>query len=367
MRRLRFGFTLIELLVVIAIIAVLVGLLLPAVQKVREAANRMSCQNNLKQIGLAIFNYESAYGAFPTSGANGGAFSDATYPGNGSILSIPTNGLAFNLLPYLEQDNLANAGVLVNPYWNQAALNNNSVVGTPVKMWSCPSRSNRFSVTMPWGAIYAMGDYASLQTEWGDNAGSTSAPGGNELSQVWQGIISKAGQVRTDNPALTQKYPPVTVASVTDGLSNTIALMEKAVWSGNEQPRDWDWWDLPGWAHSSDWPNCRLIGHGIPLLPDSATRPDWMYTSAGYFRDANGNWQAQPWVQLPARPADFGFGSAHTGVANALFGDGSVHALSMNLDGDGGFSWGPDQPNWVLFNLGTRANGEVVDETQVLN
>jgi prepilin-type processing-associated H-X9-DG protein len=325
----------------------------------------MSCQNNLKQIGLAIFNYESAYGAFPTSGANGSAFSNATYPGNGLLQGIPTNGLAFNILPYIEQDNLSNAGLLVNPYWNQAALNNNSVVGTPVKTWWCPSRSNRFSIPMPWGAVYAMGDYASLQTEWGDNAGDTSAPGGNELSQVWQGIIAKAGHIRTDNPALTQKYPPVTIASVTDGLSNTIALMEKAVWSGNEKPQDWDWWDLPGWAHSSDWPNCRLIGHGIPLYSDATTRPDWMYNSAGYFRDSSGNWQAQPWVSLPARPADFGFGSAHTGVVNALFGDGSVHPLSMNLDADGGFTWGADQPNWILFNLGTRANGEVVDETQV--
>src|SRR5436309_470327 len=140
--RARRGFTLIELLVVIAIIAVLIGLLLPAVQKVREAANRMKCQNNLKQLGLALHNYESGNGHFPpayvrTSGKQSGSAYSVLYPdGNWNGLY----GWAWGtlLLPYVEQDNLYKTLRLDLPCW---APENASLVKTKLPIFLCPSAS----------------------------------------------------------------------------------------------------------------------------------------------------------------------------------------------------------------------------------
>src|SRR5687768_4564776 len=109
-RIVRFGFTLIELLVVIAIIAVLIGLLLPAVQKVREAANRMTCSNNLKQIGLALHNFHDTYNSFPTSGSTSGAIVRVNGVPAGATSTPPQRaGTFFQILPFLEQANVYNA------------------------------------------------------------------------------------------------------------------------------------------------------------------------------------------------------------------------------------------------------------------
>src|SRR5438270_7532937 len=104
--KLRIGFTLIELLVVIAIIGVLIALLLPAVQKIREAANRTQCANNLKQIGLAVHNFHDTNGVFPTQG--GWWSTGVAYDPSGAPYSYKyqTAGWAFQILPYIEQENL---------------------------------------------------------------------------------------------------------------------------------------------------------------------------------------------------------------------------------------------------------------------
>jgi prepilin-type N-terminal cleavage/methylation domain-containing protein len=352
-RPLRKGFTLIELLVVIAIIGILIALLLPAVQKVREAAARIQCKNNLKQIGLAMHNHASTYGYFPTAGAQSqGLDTPATQVG------FETKGWAYQILPYVEQDNLYQIGQTSGvSNWNASIRK--SVSEVPVKIYNCPSRGNRVSYPAPWGSTYAMGDYAGVMVEWlnGTDSWRTTMPADPNTAQAFGGIITKGGQVRTNPASATTKFGTVTPIAVTDGLSTRIMIMEKAVWSGAYQPAgpgggqnwNWDWWELPGWTHDADWPNMRLAGNWIPLLPDNVDR-----------RNTSVAWEFNSSL---GRPNDFGFGSAHTGVVNALFGDGSVHSINMTVNPCGNSGW--SDSSCVLYHLGGRANGWVVDTNSI--
>lgn len=161
---LRFGFTLVELLVVIAIIGILVGLLLPAVQAAREAARRVQCTNNLKQIGIAIHNYESAHRRFPS-----GYVSYSTRTGRGpgwaaidpgTWDAAPGWGWAALLLPFLEQGNISNAAAADRAIWDAA---NRELVQTTIPVYLCPSSSG------PTDAFVVQNETGGALTRYGPN------------------------------------------------------------------------------------------------------------------------------------------------------------------------------------------------------
>ena len=281
------GFTLVELLVVISIVGVLVSLLLPAVQSVREAARRTECLNNLKQIGLSIQMYEAAITQIPPS-----------RPADG-FLTWPTL-----LLPYMEQKNLCNNFDMTAPYRDQDP----EWMARGADVMICPSRRKmvEISVNESIGPIGVVGDYAG-------NAGSQV----HFLNFGWTLFSGEADGVfnsgfAKDNPVENNRLvKPITgrykFASVSDGLTNTIFIGEKYV--DNAHRREPDGW-ADGCIYNGDQPATftRLGG----VLLEMANR------TTGNFPPGE-------------RPV---WGSAHPGVANFVLGDGSVHSYDVNMDGE---------------------------------
>lgn len=319
------GFTLVELLVVIAIIGILIGMLLPAVQAVREAARRTQCLNNQKQIALAGLNFESANMHFPTAGAQTQSWW-ATGEIFGQQWGYENLGWAYQILPFIEQNALHDKRA-VDGYEGGNPL----LVESTVSAFNCPSRPDRQSIKSN-GVVYALGDYAGVVGNWNQpgwvditfNHDRPSLPG--EAANFWTGIIAKGGHTDMSAGPTPQKFPRVTFGNISDGSSNTIMFMEKAVAADFYSFEDLgDFWEGQGYYQPGDWANSRMIapptaddgtsGNGqneVGIFADNQGRPSWMFNSNG-------------------RVQSFGFGSAHPGTVTACFGDGSVASVSSSI------------------------------------
>jgi len=255
--RARSGFTLIELLVVIAIIAILIGLLLPAVQKVREAAARMSCTNNLKQMSLAAMNYESANGVLPPgmSNAHPNMYPTPNSSTNASSYSGSVAGTQAFILPYVEQDNVYRALSPLAFMWPSSGVDywsggygRQPASLTKIKYYLCPSsiaeNGSPNTGTFAWFVYYAggmTGYYFGGNTPYGrTNYASVAGYLGNLPGYSYQGVFGMNTKTK--------------ITDITDGTSNTLAFGEVGVgpdyfnnWYSSNLPTAWGLSATPAW------------------------------------------------------------------------------------------------------------------------
>jgi len=339
MRR-RPGFTLIELLVVIAIIAILIGLLLPAVQKVREAAARLKCQNNLKQLGLALHNYESARGFLPPAMV---PHLDPAYPTTPAYFF--SWGVLAQLTPYLEQTAVYNSMDLTKPLYLGTSPNyyvpapNDFAVGTKVTLFLCPSDKNETASGGYGIAAFGATNYAAC-TGSGLNGGSP-----------------------YDADGLFYANSRVRITQVTDGASNTVAFSESTLGEGSESSTTpyggADAQTAYGFLYSGSLTDA---GCATPQSWNLSNRRGFQWVSGEYRCSSFNNYyppnapQHDCFSYIPSGPPErlytaLGWRAArsrHQQGVNVAMGDGSVRFVSNNV------------PVGTWRALSTRSTGEPV-------
>lgn len=306
----RRGFTLIELLVVIAIIGVLIGLLLPAVQKVREAANRMKCLNNLKQLGIAMHGYHDAIGTLPDGG---------TYHESG--------GWQLTILPYIEQTALYRLfqGYGTHSPGVYGSPNVANVTGKQLTLCTCPSDV----VVLTAGQTYNKCAYQNYAANFGNTAvgDSNTATPGMRTETTYNGITFAGAPFRFANPQH--------LSDITDGTSNTL-MMAEVVQGQRQDVRGFTWWGDGSSFVTSLRPNDSnpdVISHtycdGNP--PNPPANCTGVSTAYGPIRA-------------------FASRSRHPGGVNVAFCDGSGRFISNSIDP---LTW---------QNLGTSQGGEILGD-----